>query len=329
MGIKFIHVGMMKTATTYMQNVWLKDKQFALAHRGLLPVVQYVRQATKENNFDPRYAMNINVDKQPLETQDVILSSEGLSCAYLTELGEQPVRKYIGNAAQLLGTLNKQTDNIFICVRSPVAWLRSMHSQFINEGQYGDGRRFMACKEQFLKDCLDLQFLVESYQRNFKNVVVLPFESLKKDEGSFWKTLAESFSVAIPSVKVMPVNESVSGIRLPLMSRLNEISHGVRDSLSASTVYRGAEKEMLVANSERDDRWFNRRFCQHGTEDEIQAMCDRVSLDCDLESFRAIPLSDSFCEWIEDRFIQPFESITGDSVTANTYREELLSPQRL
>jgi hypothetical protein len=39
MGIKFIHVGMMKTATTYMQNVWLKDKQFALAHQGLLPVV--------------------------------------------------------------------------------------------------------------------------------------------------------------------------------------------------------------------------------------------------------------------------------------------------
>jgi hypothetical protein len=328
MGIKFIHVGMMKTATTYMQNVWLKDKQFALAHQGLLPVVQYLRQATKESNFNPRYAMNINVDKQPVATQDVILSSEGLSCAYLTELGEQPVRKYIGNAAELLGTLNKQTDNIFICVRSPVAWLRSMHSQFINEGQYGDGRRFMACKEQFLRDCLDLEFLVESYQRNFNNVVVMPFERLKEDEGSFWKTLAESFSIAVPSVKVVPVNESVSGIRLPLMSRLNEISHGIRDSLSASTVYRGPEKGMLIANSERDDKWLNRRFCQYGSDDEIQAMCDRVSLDCDLESFRAIQLSDSFCEWIEGQFIQPFEKITGDRGTASRYREELLLVKR-
>jgi hypothetical protein len=112
------------------------------------------------------------------------------------------------------------------------------------------------------------------------------------------------------------------------MSRLNEISHGIRDSLSASTVYRGPEKGMLIANSERDDKWLNRRFCQYGSDDEIQAMCDRVSLDCDLESFRAIQLSDSFCEWIEGQFIQPFEKITGDRGTASRYREELLLVKR-
>lgn len=143
---------MMRTATTDMQNVWLRDKQFALAHQGLTPLVQHIRKATKEGNFNPRFSMKINVDKQSLETQDIVLSSEGFSCAYLTGLGEQPLRKYIGNAAQSLATLNSQTDNIFICVRSPIAWLRSMHSQFINEGQYGDGERFMACKEECLQD---------------------------------------------------------------------------------------------------------------------------------------------------------------------------------
>lgn len=34
MAVKFIHVGMMKTASTYMQNVWLRDSQFALANQG-------------------------------------------------------------------------------------------------------------------------------------------------------------------------------------------------------------------------------------------------------------------------------------------------------
>lgn len=323
MSIKFIHIGMMKTATTYMQNIWLRDKQFALAFKGVIPVVQYIRRATLENTFNSKKSINIKVDQQPMETQDIIISQEGFTCGYLTDIEERPIRELIQNSSELLGTLNGQTDNILICVRSPVSWLRSMHSQFVNEGQFGDGERFMTLKEKFLRDSMDLKFIVECYRKFFGNVVVLPLEYLQQDEHRFWGTVKEKFSVAIPGVDAPPINETVSGIRLPLMSRLNEVSHTMRDSLSASKRYNNQEREVLVRNSISNDRWFNRRFCQHAEDREIQRMCDRLNVDDNLVKFRKVPISASFAECINENFITPIEEVTKDQVLVDQYRKEL------
>lgn len=314
---------MMKTATTYMQSVWLRDSQYALAFRGALPVVQYARASTLDGTFDPKHPINIEIDRQPVERQNIIVSQEGFSSAYLVDVGEVPVRQYIENASKILGTLNNQTNNILLCVRSPVSWIRSMHSQFINEGQYGDGSRFYELKEKFLSSSLDLEFLLKCYQKRFKNVVVLPFEYLRDDEDKFWGILEDKFSVPKPQVEVPAINESVAGCRLLLMSRLNEVAYHMRSSLLASDKYKNKERDMLVNNSQNHDKWFNRRFCQYASDIDVERMCDRIGINEDSESFRQVPITKAFAEVIEEKFLAPFGNLVQDQVLAEKYRQEL------
>ncbi|MFC0703515.1 hypothetical protein [Marinobacter persicus] len=322
--MSFIHVGMIKTASTYLQSVWLKDEQYALAFSGAGKVVQYIRQSTLRGDFDANYPMNIELDKQPIADNNVIISSEGFSAAYLTAIEERPVRTMMGNAAEILGTLNKETDNVLICVRSPVAWMKSVHAQFINEGQYGNWDRFFAYKEQFLKDALDLEYMLSCYEKFFNNVVVMPFEYLKQDEPGFWEALSSHFDVPRPKVQVEVQNESLKGARLRLLSSLNRVSYVLRSGLSESCVSDGQEIDFLIKNDANYSKWVHRRFCQYASEESLLEACNLLGVQSEDASFNSVSITREMADWVEDKFIKSIEKRVSDQDLIENYRAELL-----
>ncbi|XKH01323.1 hypothetical protein LG325_00685 [Marinobacter nauticus] len=328
MAVSFIHVGMMKTASTYLQNVWLQDEQYALAFGGANEVVQYVRQSTLKGDFDPRHPMHIQLDKQPVKENNVIISSEGFSCGYLATTEERPLRAMIGNAAEILGSLKKETDSVLVCVRSPIAWMKSMHSQFINEGEFGDWARFYRCKETFLKEAMDLEFMLSRYEQHFGNVVVMPFEYLKNDEAKFWDDFSARFALPRPKVEVEVQNESLKGRRLQLLSSMNQLSHTLRQGLAGSDHPSPKEAEFLVDNDSKYSKWLHRRFCQHASEEKVAEACDQMGIEGDDPAFRKTYISDDMVEWIETRFIAAIEKRLNDPSLMDQYRAEVSQTPR-
>ena len=328
MSVSFIHVGMMKTASTYLQNVWLKDEQYALAFAGAQNVVQYIRESTLNGNFDASHPMHIELDRQPCKENNVIISSEGFSCGYLATIEERPLQEMIGNDAEILGTLKNQTSNVLICVRSPVAWLRSIHSQFVNEGQYGDWARFYRYKEQFLREALDLEFMFSCYEKHFSNVVVVPFEYLKNDESKFWDVFSSRFDLPRPNIHVEVQNESLAGRRMLLLSKLNQLSDTLRSGLAESDLPSEQEGRFLVDNDSKYSKWLHRRFCQHSTEGRLSEACELLGVDGDDEAFRKVFVSEEMAHWIETKFIEPIAKRVSDRDLMKAYREELFGVPR-
>lgn len=119
------------------------------------------------------------------------------------------------------------------------------------------------------------------------------------------------------------MNESVKGIRLPLMSHLNETANKVRGVLLRSDVYKNNERDMLVKNSQQTSLWFNRRFCQFATDAEIESMCKHVHLNVDPECFRKVPISNDLADHLFKNFVEPMEKLTGEYSLADSYRKDI------
>jgi hypothetical protein len=55
MEFDLIHIGMMKTATTYFQNIWLRNKKYNLSHKGSINFLNEQRNVVRFNkNISPK-----------------------------------------------------------------------------------------------------------------------------------------------------------------------------------------------------------------------------------------------------------------------------------
>ncbi|MFL1483470.1 hypothetical protein [Marinobacter sp. LN3S78] len=324
MEIACIHIGLMKTATTYMQGVWALDEKIALSNKGLNPVVEYLRESTANNCFDVGKNLDIDLD-QPLKAgQSLVLSSEGLSCGFLDSGDAEMLRVYQDNASRMMGTLASQTQNVLITLRSPVSWIRSMHAQFLNEGGSGSAREFLHERRAFLLQCLDLDYLLGLYRRYFRNVRILPYETLREGEGDFWASLGEMFSMPIPTARDVPVsNPSLSGQRLYVLSCLNGLGSHMRSVLQQSESYVGLERERLVQVSSHYESWLNRRFVEHASEAELERTLGWLRADTVPDDFRRFSISREFADELEKRYLSVVEEVTGDTKLVSRYRDEL------
>lgn len=307
MKISFIHIGLAKTASTYMQNAWLRDGQFTLAFRGVLPVVDYVRKSTSDGTFSLRKKMDIKFDEQPSKKENLIVSNEGFTSAYLTETHDYKVSDYIDNMSQLLGTMSGLTSNVLVVVRSPISWLRSIHSQFINEGGFGNFSEFYSRKREFLEDSMDLQFIKKCYSRYFDNIVFLPMEYLKESPEKFWGVVSSRFGTPMPELNMGKLNESVPDDRLYLMSEMNRLSVSLRQGILNQQSPEYGDNHAVVNNSKLNDRWLHRRFCQQASDTDFCAVSEMLGIDKTPSEFRKIMVEGVFAEKIKENFISVIE----------------------
>ncbi|SEI86805.1 hypothetical protein SAMN05421831_11419 [Allopseudospirillum japonicum] len=224
----FIHIGLMKTGTTYMQNVWFQSKDHCLCWRGMEDFIYFIRDKTIGLDRDPN-EVQIRFDNASVDGQSVVVSHESLSTAYLNEPENSYfIRPYIDETAYLLSLL-KISETILIVVRDPLSWIRSIYSQSIKQGGYTDAQDFVNQQSMFIQSSLDIKYLCDAYSRHFAKIIILPFELMKDDLHGFWKILSKHTGCEIPEERLIygfkKLNTKLTNLQIQILAHLNKRRH--------------------------------------------------------------------------------------------------------
>ncbi|SET07440.1 hypothetical protein SAMN05216389_10565 [Oceanobacillus limi] len=305
MELGFIHIGMMKTATTYMQNVWKRDEKYCLSWRGSFELLESLRNSVVKGDYNANLKLNIKSDLSYKEGQKFILSNEGFSTAYLNQIKNQhKIPQFIDSASRNLSRLAKKKQNLLIVIRDPMSWLKSIHIQSIKEGGSGSATSFIEDQYNFLKHSLDLDYIVKSYERYF-NILILPYELFKSDENMFWKIISEAFELPIVEERIEnKINPSLDPKRTYLLSKLNEQSHMLTGTLIDSKDYNHIqEKEHIVTNYLGSGKWIHRRFVEFANDEKINELYNMMNIEYYPENYFDIKIPSYLDEVIKSQYI--------------------------
>jgi hypothetical protein len=223
MKFDLIHIGMMKTATTYFQNIWLRNNKYNLSHKGSLDFLEKQRNSVRFNKGIPE--RNIKFDRKYSTNRSSILSNEGFSTAFLNEYKNQErIPEFIQKTSYNLFNLGENC-GLLVLVRNPLDWIKSIYIQSIKEGNSEDIQKFINEQILFLYHSLNLKHIINSYSRYFNNILVLPFELLKEDEDKLWQTISHKFNVPLVENRMQKLNVSLDEKRVFLLSKMNEMSN--------------------------------------------------------------------------------------------------------
>ena len=317
MDIGFIHIGMMKTATTYMQNIWLRDEAYCLSCQGTLPFVLELRENVRNGLLYNSTNKQIQLDLPYKSGQKIVVSNEGFSTAYINQVAIQDkIPDFIVYTSKCLSDLAKMTQNILLVVRDPIAWLRSVFVQSIKQGGSGNFKDFITQQNFFVKHSLDLEHIVGSYEKYFSNVLILPYEFFKKDEAGFWQAVSDNFSVPTVSVNLnSQVNTSLSDERTFLLSELNGMTRILIETLDKASTYTNSnEKKQLISRFANDSKWVFRRFMEHADEQELETLKTKLNGLGFQDGYFNLEIPEELLTHIEKKFIRALRGRIDDCV---------------
>lgn len=199
MNVSLLHIGLPKTATTSLQNVWRKHPEVNLTYHGLIPLIEAARCLGKGELVQGNVQFNYDVEPQP--GQKIILSHESLSTAYVNERATvERIRKYQAIAVQLMQQIDPQT-RILLVVREPKRWIRSMYNQCVKQGGIDTFPLFLQREKSFILETLNIQSLFSLWSATFgiENIRVLPMELFRDDENLFHQILHNFCGTPTPS----------------------------------------------------------------------------------------------------------------------------------
>jgi hypothetical protein len=304
MDIGFIHIGMMKTASTYMQNIWLRDKAYCLSWKGNINFLNSLRDAVIKDNLNEDPELDIKTDINYQEGQKLVISNEGFSTSYLNKVNFQhKMLQFIDYASRNLGRLSNATSNLLVVVREPVSWLKSIYVQSIKQGWNGCAQNFIEHQYRYLRHSLDLEFIVNCYKRYFRNILVVPYEILKK--GLFWNVISEAFQVPYAEERIdSTINQSLDLERIFLLSKLNEISGVLSNNLIYSKKFNNIqEKNQIVNNYLNSGKWVHRRFVEFANNEQLNEIYNLFNISKPPENFLDFSIPVELKEVIESKYI--------------------------
>lgn len=305
----FVHIGMIKTATTYMQNLWFRSQKYSLSWKGNIEFVKSLRKAIKNNTFDRDFEVNIETDKEYKEGQKLIISNESFSTAYLNEIEYQSeIPVFIDKASSLLGSLPSTNSKLLLVVREPISWIRSSYIQAIKQGWSGSAQDFVDKQILFLLHSLNLKYIISCYKRYFSDILILPFELLKDDENKLWRTISEKFDVPVVTGRINKLNVSLDLKKVYILSKMNEMGRTTIKVLSHSSSYNNRyEKKYILNNYKQSRKWVHRRFVEYASNKEIKDMYKLFNLDEAQEDFLKFDLPKNLIKNIEDNYLDFLE----------------------
>lgn len=191
----FIHVGLQKTGTTFLQEKVFKKLD-----------VNYIRYLDEK-------IYNGSLD----ENKPLLLSNEDLSgyphCVYRKDADVSRWR-----IARNLSVLFPNA-KIILGLREESSWLRSLYREAVRQGLV---LGFQDFKNMFNMEMLDFQKYVDFLKNLFDDVYVYYFEDLKKDYMSVVEGICGFIGVPVPSgVNNVLVNPSLADWQLPGFRLLN------------------------------------------------------------------------------------------------------------
>lgn len=327
-----IHIGLAKAASTYIETVWHLSPEHQLYD--VAPFLAEAREHIKHGR--PLPAMTAN----PVGSADAgaapVISSEGLSQAYLNETAHQRMlpryRKEIARSVAHAGLAR----HALLVVREPLSWLRSLHEQSLKQGEHRNFRDFLDHQRAYVTDVADLTALAADWCDAGFSLVVLPVEWLREDEDRFWTTLAEHTGLPTPSRAILErvrknrhwLNRTV-GDRRPFLQQANRLLAALRTTygnLKGLPPEFLRERSMLSSYFDASAHWVARRIAEYGTDTDIErlsALLAEIDADSDAEAPDA-----ALVRHLRERYVGFLETL--DDFPADLlsrYRESLAAPE--
>ncbi len=325
---KFIHVGLGKCASSYLQSVWGVDSQYR--RLDISGVVEHATVLANDLSCDKYPAINLDMGAN-VENQCHILSSEGFTFAFINELDKrQNLAKLYQVSANLLG-LNKLSDSVLILVRDPVDWLKSAHGQTIKEGASWSYASFFQQQRGFIESSLNIELIYQEFSAHFSNVVILSADTLKKHPEDFWSAYGALLGAPIPMKDSLEksADKSNKGLdgRLYKLAKLNRYNATLKKTFGSLASYQRARPEE-AAHFEEIIRtklhWFNRRISEFADDEGLSGLANLLKDVDDVASFDKVFIDKDMQCFIEKHYLQPLRNVSSiPSDVIDGYSESL------
>lgn len=327
----FVHIGLPKVASTYIQNVF--------AATGFIEPfsADKLREVIRQKAILPGLPVSA-LDKlnfNLIETNKMFccISDEGLTWSFVNDPPSQHyIEKYQEMCARLVGGRHFSAIG-FMMVRNPVDWIRSAHAQSIKEGGSQPLQAFVQQQRRLIQAVLDVRNFLHFWEKYFDKFLILPLEGLKEDEVRFWKAFlngirhSELWQKGIEaSVKKTNKSNALPYSRLPLLARLNEFINQLDTEFTNLTNYapEGAEERRRLLHVYRyNSIWVNRRLVEYGTDEQMTRLTRLVG-GVATDGFHDLRIPPDLAEHISTHFIEELEERGSiDPVYISQYKEKL------
>lgn len=224
-GIKFIHVGLQKTGSTWLQEGLFSNHPQLEVYGSLSRVPRQIN-----NHIAKFYSDSFEFDDWITQFKKLVKTSSGKTTGLSNEQfsGHQWSMDQGINLAERIKRVFGDV-KIILILRNPVSFIQSGFIQSIKSGSevrsldkiLGDDR----ARKNIIKR-ISFKKLIEAYNENFSEVLVLPYELLKQDESEFIARICsflEVESIDYSAISDATKNKGISLIAQKIMRIANFI----------------------------------------------------------------------------------------------------------
>ncbi len=228
-----IHVGYRKTATTWLQDVFLDNPDLGFASPWGAPSKEALERFVYPNDLDfsseaVQKAFQAGLEETASKGLIPVLSQEGLIGSHLSD-GFQDGRGQ--QIAERIHSVFPQA-KILITIREQASIILSEYRHYIKLGGTATISQFMGIEKNensgpiYRLENFEYHLPIKHYQELFgaENVLVIPFELLKQDKKLFGRKLLDFFGIENePNYTQKAKNIGIFGVRLIVQRRFNMI----------------------------------------------------------------------------------------------------------
>ncbi|MFW6134894.1 MAG: sulfotransferase family protein [Elusimicrobiota bacterium] len=208
----FIHVGLMRTGTTFLQ-------------RRVFPKIKNINY-----NGKPRIE-NVQIKEGMVN----LISREGLSAGPGRRRVIEPLKpKQRFIAADRLKAIFPDA-KIIVGVRDKESWLQSFYRQQLKGGGWMSWEEFM----NYCDGWLDFDKYINYLKKLFDDVYVYRFEDLKANPESVVKGICDFMGVEMPDCDLNPRNASYTDYQLKTMTGFNKLCRSLFGDYIARELHEG------------------------------------------------------------------------------------------
>lgn len=308
----FIHIGLPKCASTYLQLLWGRDQSYTRKNpSGLVKLCRDLALSGSRQRVDLG-----PID--PLAGENRVISSEGFSWCGLNAPEQQgAIAALQETAARVLGEA-RLADKVLVVVRDPVDWLRACHEQSLKEGGCDGYADFLKSQRRLCEGVLDLRHLLDAFGAHFDEVVVLSADQMKEAPQDFWATYSARLQVAAPALPderddTLQYNSNRRlGERALLLARLNRLGQTLGAAYAGLAGYYATalpkEIEQLKPTATVLWKWYHRRLVEYASDEALAPLAEQFDLSDD-GTFQQVFVDAELHRRIEERYLQPLEGI--------------------
>lgn len=305
---KFVHIGLGKCASTYLQTVWLNEPRYVSAD--MLRAAKAVRDLALSPN--PVSLPKLDLGVRAGGGQSLIATSEGFTWGYINKPDRQVhIPQLHALSAKLLGQ-SDLSESLLIIVRNPIDWIRAAHEQSIKQRGSQTAAEFVVRQEGLIRGVLDLQTILDAYRPWFSNIVILSAEHLREDPEAFWSNYARRLDVPRPAPALLKAaaekefsNQSLN-LRLASLAAMNASMDALVEVYAALDLPTYAQQERQAKLKELDEaaQWATRRIAEFGSDEHLNRLAPLFSA-LPAEDFADFRLGPDLHAHLSERFLAP------------------------